>query len=120
MPKYYKDKAFHPETFQKKKVFKQLNDFLGVNTVVEKFQSGFRSQYSTETALVKVVNDLRMNTNEKKPSVFVLLDLSAACHTVDHNILLDRFENWIGLSGTVLKCFSSYLSYLLKILCGHG
>ncbi len=41
--------------------------------------------------------------------MLVLLDLSAAFDTVDHNILLERLENWIGLSGNALKCLRSYL-----------
>lgn len=91
-------------------VMKRLNDFLLDNDVFEKFQSGFGAQHSTETALVKVVNDLRMNTDQKKLSVLVLLDLSAAFDTIDHNILLDRLENWVGLSDTVFKWFGSYLT----------
>lgn len=51
-----------------------------------------------------------MNTYEKKVSVLVLLDHSAAFNAVDHNILLGRLEHWTCLSGTVLKQFRSYLT----------
>ena len=70
--------------------------------MLKEFQSGFRTHHSMETVLVKVVNDLRMNTDEKNLSVLVLLDLSSAFNPVDHIILLDRLEHWVCLSGTVL------------------
>ncbi|XDV16949.1 hypothetical protein PO909_016432 [Leuciscus waleckii] len=92
-----------------KVVFNQLNKFLSSNGYFDNFQSGFRPHHSTETALIKIINDIRLNTDSGKLSVLVLLDLSAAFDTVDHNILLDRLENWVGLSGIVLKWFSSYL-----------
>jgi hypothetical protein len=51
----------------------------------------------TETALVKVINYLRANTDAK-----LLSDLSAAFNTVDHDVLLGRLERLVGLSGPVL------------------
>ena len=114
-----------------KVVHKQLTDFLALSNGFDVFQSGFRPHHSTETALIKVFNDIHLNTDNGKISVLVLLDLSAAFDTVDHNILLGRLENWLGFSGTVLDWFKSYLkdrdyfvsignhkSELTKMACG--
>ena len=84
--------------------------FLQSNNVHSKFQSGFRKGHSTETALVKVLNDLRVSADNKDVSVLLLLDLTAAFDTIDHAILLQRLEHWIGLSGTALSWFHSYLT----------
>ena len=92
-----------------KVVYQQLNKFLTLNAILDKHQSGFRQHHSTETALIKVLNDIRMNSDTGQSTVLVLLDLSAAFDTIDHAILLDRLENWVGLSGAVLQWFRSYL-----------
>ena len=44
--------------------------------------------HSTEHLLLKVVNDLYLAFDENRPSVVVLLDLSASFDTVDHDKLL--------------------------------
>lgn len=71
-----------------KAVFQQLNNFSALNNCFDVFQSGFRPRHSTETALVRVFNVIHLNTDSGRISVLVLLDLSAAFNTVDHNILL--------------------------------
>ena len=93
-----------------KVVAAQLQDHLKQNNLYEQFQSGYRPGHSTETALLRVTNDLLMAADSDSPSLLILLDLTAAFDTVDHNILLHRLHSTIGLSDTVLNWFTSYLT----------
>uniref|UniRef100_A0A8C6L998 Reverse transcriptase domain-containing protein n=1 Tax=Nothobranchius furzeri TaxID=105023 RepID=A0A8C6L998_NOTFU len=88
----------------------QVCEHLNTNDLFEEFQSGFREYHSTETALVRVTNDILMASDKSLVSVLVLLDLSAAFDTVDHNVLLERLEHVVGIKGTSLGWFKSYLS----------
>ena len=83
---------------------------MNFNSVFEKFQSGFRTLHSTETTLLKVTNDLLMAADSGDSSVLFLLDLSSAFDTVDHPILIERLEHWVGISDVALAWLSSYLT----------
>ena len=61
------------------------------------FQSAYHPGHSTETALLKVVNDLLSALDEDKFSVLVLQDLSAALDIADHDISLHRVHHVFGI-----------------------
>ncbi len=90
-------------------VFNQVTAFLTQNNLLDSNQSGFRSGHSTETALLSVVEDLRLARTASKSSLLILLDLSAAFDTVNHQIFLSTLLRK-GISGTALQWFDSYLS----------
>ncbi len=90
-------------------VFNQVTAFLTQNNLLDSNQSGFRSGHSTETALLSVVEDLRLARSASKSSLLILLDLSAAFDTVKHQILLSTLLRK-GISGTAVQWFDSYLS----------
>ena len=68
-------------------------------------QKVYRANHSTETALLKVKNDILLNMNKQHVILLVLLDLSAAFDTVGHEILLRA----LGIGGTVIEWYRSYL-----------
>ncbi len=88
---------------------KQLLHFLYANGLGEKFQSAYKKYHSTETALVRVQNDILWACANGTLVLLILLDLSAAFDTIDHQILLQQLQS-LGITGTVLQWFKSYLS----------
>ncbi len=68
------------------------------------------AQHSTETALINVANDLLLAADAGFYSVLILLDLSSAFDTVDHNVLINRLKTYVGIRDVALDWFISYLS----------
>ena len=88
----------------------QQNNNLSANSLYGKVQSAYRRNHSTETALLRVHNDILRAIDSHKDVVLVLLDLSAAFDTVNHDILLHRLREHFGIHGTALSWFKSYLT----------
>ena len=82
--------------------------YLKEHDLQEVYQSAYRTQHSTETALVKIHNDITQAVDEGQCVLLVLLDLSAAFDTVDHTLLLKKLES-IGIQGVAHKWFASYI-----------
>ena len=89
---------------------KRIRDHIKICNADELLQSGYKKFCSTETALLKVTNDLRRAADKGKVTILLMLDLSAAFDTLDHSILLNRLRTYLGISGSALSWFQSYLS----------
>ena len=76
--------------------------------------------YSTDTALLRVVNDILSYMNKQHVPILVLLDLSAAFDTVDHAILLRQVKTSFGITDTALAWFSLYLSGRSQCMSVNG
>ena len=70
-------------------------------------QSGFRPGHSTESAILCVLSDILLAVDRGDFAVLVLLDLSAAFDTVDHDILLQRHESSFGIADVARDWFRS-------------
>ena len=86
----------------------------------ESHQSAYRYGHSTETALLSLKNDIMLAIGDKKGVFLVLLDLSAAFDTVDHEILLRTLSESIGLTWKALSWFRSYLNNRSCSVCIDG
>ena len=70
----------------------QFNGHCEDNQLMPVYQSAYRSNHSCETSLVKLVNDILWGFENKNFIALVVLDLSAAFDTVDHEVLLDMLS----------------------------
>ena len=88
---------------------KQYVDYLTVNELFARSQSAYRQYHSTETALLRVCDDILRSLDKPHGEVIlVLLDLTAAFDTIDHALLLQRLRQRYGIGGKVLQWFESY------------
>ena len=95
---------------QENLVLSQVSSHLNSHNLYNTCQSAYRPGHSTETALMKVVNDLFLSLNKGNISVLALLDFSSAFNTIDHPILVHRLQTDFGCTDSVLQWFSSYLT----------
>ena len=85
-----------------------LEDYLSRNNLYPLMQSG-RQFHSTETALIKLFDDVGCALDDGHSAILILLDLFSAFDMVDHEILLKRLETRFSFTGNVLIWLRSYL-----------
>ena len=84
-------------------VSKQLVKSLNDNDLLPYHQSAYRANHSTETAVLKVLADILLALDSGELAMLMLLDLSIAFDSVDHDTLLRRFQTSYGLNGNEIN-----------------
>ena len=110
------DKNYRPVsnlTFLSKVLEKAaLNQFINhcnEHSLLPDYQSAYREHYRCETTLIKLTNNVLWSMERGRVSAVVMIDLSAAFHTVDHGLLLEVPGKCFGLEGTCLRWYANYL-----------
>lgn len=90
-------------------VSKQLKTFLEKNELLDPYQSAYRDDYSTQTALLGITDNIRAGIDRRMLTIMVLFDFSKAFDKVNHGILLRKLKN-LGMSDCVVEWMRSYLT----------
>ncbi len=92
-----------------KVIYDQTQNFLDKNEILYKYQSGFRSNHSTNSCLSYLSNKVLTSFDQGMLTGMILIDLQKAFDTIDHEILLQKMK-YIGFSVATIKWFESYLT----------
>ena len=92
-----------------KHICDHLSDFLEENALLHRFQSGFRKFHSTETALIRLVDQLLFDLDKNRASGLVFIDYKKAFDLIHHGLLLEKLEAY-GIRDNELELLRSYLS----------
>lgn len=87
----------------------QIHLFVEENDLLPKSQSGFKAGHSCTTALLNIIDDIVIASDNKKMTALVMLDYSRAFETIDHEIMIAMLK-FIGFGENALAFMFSYLS----------
>ena len=90
-------------------VFNQLYQYLDVNNLLLDSQYGFRKQHFTELAALELIDRIHKSMDNGQIPVSIFLDLSKACDTLDHTIILSKLKHY-RIKNEEFQWFNSYLS----------
>ena len=87
---------------------KRLLNFLEKEKILFDNQFGFRTNHSTDHAILSITDKIQRAIDERDYSCGIFLDFSKAFDTVNHAILLKKLK-YYGIRGVAGSWFHSYL-----------
>ena len=93
----------------------QLVFFLSTKQRLSTQQCGNKKWNSTETVLIQTTDSILQNIDKKELTAAVLLDISKAFDSINHDILITKLRD-VGLSCSSIEWFKSYLSLRYQVV----
>ena len=100
-------------------MYERLYKFFEKYEILYSMQFGFRTNHSTEHALVSMTEKIKSTLDSNSFGCGILVDLEKAFDTVNHSILLKKMEHY-GVRGVVHQWFASYLSNREQFVSVNG
>jgi hypothetical protein len=94
----------------------QMVNYVSHNGVISSFLSDFRPGHSTETAIARVFDDVRLNMESNQPTILVLLDFLKAFDSVCHGLFILKLRQRYGFHATAFMLRQRLLSLLFFFL----
>lgn len=88
----------------------QISTFVQQNKLISSLQSGFRKNHSCSTAMLKILDDIRIDFDKGYLTLLCLLDFSKAFDSVDHKLLCMKLKHYFGFKDSSVKLMASYLN----------
>ena len=88
-------------------MLKQFIGYCNSQDLIPQYQLAYRANYSCETSVLRLLNDVLWNMECSKATILTAMDPSLAFDMVE--ILLNILHDHFGLTGTALNWFNSYL-----------
>ena len=97
----------------------RLSDFIDAENILYDLQNGFRKKYSTNHAILIIIEGIKENLDKGQFSCGVFVDLEKAFDTVNHKILLKKLDCY-GIRNTANDWLRSYLSSRKQLVSVEG
>ncbi|KAI4472901.1 hypothetical protein M0804_015568 [Polistes exclamans] len=88
------------------------------NDLLDPYQTGFQEERNTQTAIIRLFDNIRLGINDKLITIAVSFDFSKAFNCVDYLLFLLKLKD-LNCSSDVIKWFYSYLTERYDTLPWH-
>ena len=98
-----------------KALYNRIYNYIEAYDILTPSQHGFRSNHSTESAIVQFVNPIYKSLEKRNHHFAICIDFTKAFDCLNHRILIAKLDN-IGIRGPALGLLEDYLQGRMQVV----